>query len=174
MAYASKELKEKVINLIKDYADKNGIEVGLSAKISNYTRLSINIKSCSIDLSGNLFETLQNKIAQIKVDVDNGIYAEFSDLAKYEKLLNENNQKREEWEIQGLRFTEYDYKLCFSGQALDFVTHLFESIKCEYSDDSDHYRGYLDYAYYYDLHIGNNAGGFKVKEPKTKKLKAAA
>lgn len=159
MAYASKELKEKVVSLIKDKAKEMNIKVELNVKIRNYSTLCVNIKGCSIDLKQNLIDTVSARIAELE---ESGCYSIF-EMERLQKLLNENANKGVDYhENYGLSF-DSELQKSFSGQALEFVKSVMDAIKCDYYDNSDPMTDYFDTAYYYDLSIGKNKNGLIVK-----------
>jgi len=157
MAYASKELKAKVLGLIKDHAKKSNIKLSVSAKITNCTTLSVNVSACSIDLKGNLIETLTARIKEME---SSGIYG-ISEYEQLQKCLMANvNRCVDDMEFYGLEFSDSKLDQCFSGEALAFVQELKKAVLCDYHNNSDPYTDYFDHAYYWDFYIGKNKGGF--------------
>ena len=160
MAYATKELKTKVVNLIKDQAKAKDIKITLNAKIVHHSTLKVNISACSIDLRQNMIETLQNRMETMKKE---GGYS-VSEWNSLEKTLNENiNATIDKMETYGLGFNLHYLDRFFSGDALALIRDVIKSIKCDHYDNSDYASDYFDTAYYWALSIGKNKGGLVVK-----------
>lgn len=156
MAYASKELKTKVMGLIKDIAKNCGVKLTASSKITNHSTLSVNISKCSIDLKANLIETLQKRIDDFDAS---GIYGvnEYNNVTN--KLAKIKDQTTDDMEWSGLEFGN-DLEKYFSGEALTVVKAIQDAILCDHYDHSDTMTDYFDTAYYWNLNIGKNKGGF--------------
>lgn len=157
MAYASKDLKIKVSGMIKDLAKNLGLKANVNISIQNYSKLSVNIKSCSIDLQQNIIETVESRIKKLE---NEGCYS-IHEMDKLQNILNKNRNFVQCDEFPtGIEFSSNDPELCFSGVALEFIKGVLAAIKCEYYDKSDLHQGYIDCAYYWNLNIGKNKGGF--------------
>lgn len=161
MAYATQELKSKVLNLIKTNAKEQKIKIGINARIRHHSTLMVNINSCSIDLEQNLIDTLKATILKFKTEEFKTHYFEIEEL---EKTLKENQDyDTEHFNYGGLSFKEHNLDYYFSGEALDIVKNAFTAIKCEYVNKSDVMTDYFDISYYWHLTIGNNKDGFQLK-----------
>lgn len=151
MAYASKELKVKVNALIKEIAKEMGIKLGFSIKLENYSRIVVNIRSCSIDLAKEHREYIENKMAYYNEN------SHLKDGSKYDRIASiYNNLMRDE-----IRFSKDNPSEIFSGKALELLEKIRDAVKCEYYNNSDAMRDYFDVAYYYDISIGDSDSGFK-------------
>lgn len=157
MAYASKELKTKVVGLIKDQAKSRDIKITLSSKIVNHSTLKVNISACSINLRNNLIQTLTERLNSMKVSGCYGV----NEYERAEKaLLDNTNMTDESMQLRGLNFSYNDLDQYFSGAALNLVEDIVRAIKCDFYDNSNVMIDYFDTAYYWDLSIGENKGGF--------------
>ena len=157
MTYASKELKTKVVGLIKDQAKAKDIKITLNTKIVNYSTLKVNISACSIDLRTNLIQTLNARLDSMK---QSGCYG-VNEYETLEKALADNtNRTDENIEYYGLSFSTNYLDRYFTGEALNLVEDILKSIKCDFYDNSNPMVDYFDTAYYWDLSIGKNKGGF--------------
>lgn len=160
MAYASKELKAKVIDLIKTEAKAKDIKITLNTKIVHDMRLVVNVSACSIDLKQNLLDTLQATLDKLKAQATVGSL----EIQSLERMLKANLSRSDaESADYGLDFNVQYLDRFFSGEALDLVRAVVKSIKCDYFNNSDLASDYFDVSYYWDLKIGKNKGGFKVK-----------
>lgn len=157
MAYASKELKAKVSEMIKDLAKKLGIKATVNISIKNYSKLDVNIKSCSVDLRQNILDTVQSRITQLE---GQGCYPVF-EMDQLQKVLNKNLKfvQCDEFPMS-LEFDKSEPEKHFSGEALEFIKGVLAAIKCDYYNNSDYHTDYFDHAYYWSLSIGKNKGGF--------------
>lgn len=152
MAYAPKELKVKVNNLIKAVAKEMNIKLGFSIKIENCSKISVNIRSCSIDLAKEHREYVESKMAYYN---ENSHLKECQDFERVDSL--HNYLMRDE-----IRFSKDNPNEIFSGKALVLMEKIRDAVKCDYYNDSDSMSDYFDIAYYYDISIGDSASGFKV------------
>lgn len=152
MAYASKELKVKVNNLIKAVAKEMDIKLGFSIKIENCSKISVNIRSCSIDLAKEHREYVEKKMAYYDEN------PRLKEGRSYDRIAHLSNKlSRDE-----IYFNKDDPAEIFSGKALELMEKIRDAVKCDYYNDSDAMRDYFDIAYYYDISIGESASGFKV------------
>ena len=149
-----------VISLIKEKTKDLKVKIELNVKVRNYSTLCVNIKGCSIDLKQNLIDTITGRIIEMEAS---GCYSVF-EMQRLKKLLNENDNRSNEYhETYGLSFDLNEPEKTFSGDALDLIKGVIESIKCEYYDHSDPMTDYFNTAYYYDLSIGKNKNGLALK-----------
>ena len=152
MAYASKELKDKVNALIKEVAKEMNVKLGFSIKIENHSKISVNIRSCSIDLAKEHREFIEERYNYV-------IEHNLQEVPRYERIVQIKNYLDNYGEI---RFSKDNPDEVFSGKALELMEKIRDAVKCEYYNDSDVMRDYFDIAYYYDIKIGDSASGFKV------------
>lgn len=157
MAYASKELKFKVLSLVKEVAKKHGVKLSVSAKIENYSTIILNIESCSIDLHANMIETMEQKIAEF--DAKGAYMVSDYEAAQYAlgRNINARNAKTEAYIHRG------GIESSFYGNALELIKDLVTILRCDYYDNSEIQTDYIDVAYYYKMTVGNNKDGFTVK-----------
>lgn len=159
MAYVSKELKAEIMADIKQASKDLGIKFVATSKVTNYSTITVNIKSCAVDLKANLIETLEERIRKIESREVPHIGLEA--LNNLTEKLNQNREVRSEDDyFQGLYFNEDDYKNYFTGDALKVVEAVYKALTKNYYDKSDGMTDYYNTAYYYNLHIGDNKGGF--------------
>lgn len=160
MAYARKELKAKVLDLIKTHCAEKQIKIGVTAKIEHHSTLHVNVQSCTIDLVQNMIDTCTIRINGLK---ENGCYgvAEMQDLEYMLDIAKSNASNFENYRKIDLRHSEVEKY--FSGEALSLVKKIKECIAVDYYNNSDVQSDYFDVAYYWSFYIGNNKGGFKVK-----------
>ena len=152
MAYASKELKDKVNALIKEVAKEMNVKLGFSIKIENHSKISVNIRSCSIDLAKEHREFIEERYNYV-------VEHNLQEVPRYERIVQIKNYLDNYGEI---RFSKDNPDEVFSGKALELMEKIRDAVKCEYYNDSDVMRDYFDIAYYYDIKIGDSASGFKV------------
>ena len=152
MAYAPKELKDKVNGLIKAVAKEMGVKLSFSIKRENCSKISVNIRSCSIDLVKEHREYVENKMAYYNEN------PHLKECRSYDRIASLHNYlMRDE-----IRFSKDNPDEIFSGKALELMEKIRDAVKCDYYNDSDAMRDYFDIAYYYDISIGDSASGFKV------------
>lgn len=157
MAYANQELKTKVLKLIKGYTKDKKINIKLNSKIIFHAELKVNISACSIDLRQNLIQT--QKATLRKMERLGGYNC--IERKVFENALNQNiNICTERMELRGLAFNAECLDLYFSGDALELIRKVVESIKCNHYDNFGSPTDYYDAGYYWDLSIGKNKGGF--------------
>lgn len=148
MAYASKELKAKVNGLVKEIAKDMGIKLGFSIRIDGYSKLILNIRSCSIDLAKEHKEA----VAEIVENPNKYCGREIDRAISYHNSLAYGD----------IRFSKDRPEEIFKGKALELMERIRDAVKVDFYDDSDAMRDYFACAYYYDIQIGGSEAGFKV------------
>jgi len=160
MAYASQELKAKVIGLIKDYAKEAGVQLKINSKIHHHSSLKVNISACSIDLRANMIETLEKRLEAFKAEGNYSV-SEFNSASKM--LEKTKNMTAEYMETYGIGFNLHYLNHFFSGDALALIQGMIKAIKCDHYNHSDPTTDYFNVAYYWELTIGKNKGGLALK-----------
>ena len=146
MAYASKELKVKVNAMIKAIAKDMGIKLGFSIKLENYSKIIVNIRSCSIDLAAEHRAYVEEKMSYYNEN------PHLKEGNRYDRIAHLHNKlMRDE-----IYFNKDKPADIFSGKALELLEKILAAVKCDHYDDSDAMRYYFDAAYYYDICIADN------------------
>lgn len=160
MAYASKELKLKVLENIKSKAKAMGVKLKVSAKIYNHSTLIINIAGCSVDIPKNNLETLQKNISS-----EDYVAIPFHVKEKLKYAYNKNKDfdpvKNIESYGNGIYIGHYN-EHSFSGKALEVIEMVKKEIDIDNYNNSDSMTDYFDVGYYTEIKIADNKGGFKL------------
>lgn len=157
MAYASKELKVKVLDKIKATAKEMGVEIKATAKILSGTTLVVNIQACSVDLQASNLETLEQKLQEKSIVGFDKEDIEFA----YDRNKNFNPVQNIKYRGEGLVICR-KLENCFSGQALEIMQMIEKEMNCDNYNKSDAKNDYYDYGYYTRIKLADNKGGFKL------------
>jgi hypothetical protein len=128
MAYVSKELKAKVVDLLKvvfpGTAKSRGFKY--SVAVRNHSTLCVTISEGSIDFIGNYLENARK-----------------NDYRYDEKMP-----------VTNIQVNEYHIHSWFSGQAFDILTKIKDILNTDNYDRSDIMSDYHDVGHYISINIG--------------------
>lgn len=131
MAYFSQEQKAKMAPAVKALCKKYGVNASLAVR--HHSVVVLNIKAATIDFIGNFNETVSNDFYLTSAMFYGREFTPAKD---------------------SLSVNPYHFKNHFTGQALAFLTEMFDVLDEGNHDNSDVQTDYFDVGWYTDVNVG--------------------